>query len=210
MKGGVSVSEDSMWREISVACVCAQGLPKRTSQSQSAMSLFAKFLLAYTAMSPLLVAVAVEQLASNRPWTSWVWWLAAAALLVVLCHCLLRYARTNHEVADVEIATFERTDQELLAFLLAYLLPFVSSDNLLFTDQWPAGAYILAIVGAAIVHADALHFNPVMGFLRYHFYSITDAQGRALVLISKRHLARPTTVVAIELAPRVHLHREDL
>jgi hypothetical protein len=105
---------------------------------------------------------------------------------------------------------FERNDQEILAFLLAYLLPFVSAENMAFTGEWLTGVYIFAIIFLVIAHAGAFHFNPVMGLLGYHFYAVKNADGVSLVLISKNELRRPgRDVQTVRLAHHIYLHIGD-
>ena len=93
------------------------------------MNLFAKCLLVSTSLSPVLGAMAVYQFERGEPWTCWIWWLAVAVLLVILCWLLLRYMAQNGQRQLFEIREFERKDQELLAFLFIYLLPFVRSEE---------------------------------------------------------------------------------
>jgi len=171
------------------------------------LNTFAKFLLVSTSMSPLLGAVAVNQFAHHEPWTRWGMWLAAAVLLVVLCWAMLRYAARNAQKQLILIKEFDRNDQEVLAFLLAYLLPFVSSENMAFTDEWLTGAYILGIIFLVIAHAGAFHFNPVMGLLGYHFYTVRNGDGVSHLLISKEELRRPgKDVQTVRLAHTIYLH----
>ncbi len=40
------------------------------------LSIFAKFLLVSTSLSPVLGAVAINQLECGKPWTNWIWWIA--------------------------------------------------------------------------------------------------------------------------------------
>lgn len=167
----------------------------------------AKFLLVSTSLAPVLGAVAVNQLARHEPWTRWAGWLIAAVLLVVLCWVMLRYAAKNAQKHQLHIKEFERNDQEVLAFLLAYLLPFVSAENMAFTGEWLTGAYILAIIFLVIAHAGAFHFNPVMGLLGYHFYAVKNGDGVSHLLISKVELRRPgKDAQTVRLAHHIYLH----
>jgi len=168
---------------------------------------FARFLLVSTSLAPILGAVAVNQIARDEPWSRWFWWLAAAVLLVALCWLMLRFAAGNAQTHAFRIKEFERNDQEVLAFLLAYLLPFVSADNMSFTGEWLTGAYILGIIFLVIAHAGALHFNPVMGLLGYHFYAVRNGDGVSQLLISKTELRRPGgEVETVRLAHHIYLH----
>lgn len=174
------------------------------------LNTFAKFLLVSTSLSPVLGAVAVNQFAHNQPLTSWGPWLAVALLLVFLCWALLHYAANNAQKNSFLIKEFERNDKEVLAFLLAYLLPFVSKENMAFTGEWMTGAYILAIIFLVIAHAGAFHFNPVMGLLGYHFYAVKDKDGVSSLLISKQELRRPgKEIQTVRLANNIYLHKGD-
>ena len=170
----------------------------------------AKFLLVSTSLAPILGAIAVNQIALNKPWTSWIPWLAVAILLVLICWLLLVLAGKTAQKNRIKISEFERNDNEVVAFLLAYLLPFISQDNLGFDGQWLTGAYILIIVFMVIAHAGTLHFNPVMGLLGYHFYGIKNEEGDSYLLISKSELSRPgKQIQTVRIANNIYLHVKD-
>lgn len=167
----------------------------------------AKFLLVSTSLSPILGAVAVNQYALGRSWSSWFPWLAVAILLVLICWLLLQYAAKNAQKHRFRIEQFESSDKEVLAFLLAYLLPFISAKDMAFEGQWMTGAYILAIIFLVIAHAGAFHFNPVMGLLGYHFYGVKSSEGISQLLISRAELRQPgKEIETVRLAHNIYLH----
>lgn len=171
------------------------------------LNAFAKFLLISTALSPILGAVAVNQFAHGVHWIRCCLWLVAAILLVFACWVLLQYAMKNAQEHLLHIKEFDRKDQEVLVFLLTYLLPFISSENMMFSDDWPTSAYILVIIYLVIAHAGAFHFNPVMGFiLGYHFYAVKNDLGVSQLLISKKEFQRPgENVQVVKLAHNIYL-----
>ena len=170
---------------------------------------FAKFLLMATSLSPVLGAVAVNQFARHEPWTRWGGWLGAALLLVFLCWALLQYSARNAQHHPFHIKEFERNDTEVFAFLLAYLLPFVSSTDMAFTGEWLTGAYIFAVIFLVFAHAGAFHFNPVMGLLGFHFYYVKNVDGVSHLLISKAELRRPgKDVQTVRLAHGIYLQTD--
>jgi hypothetical protein len=58
-----------------------------------------------------------------------------------------------------------------------------------------------------IVHAGIFHFNPVMGLLGYHFYSVKNGEGVSLLVISKAELHRPgKDVETVRLAHNIYLN----
>lgn len=171
------------------------------------LNTFAKFLLVATSLSPVLGAVVVNQFSRGESWVRWFPWLAVALLLVSLCWAVLHYAATNAQTHRFHIKEFERNDKEVLAFLLAYLLPFVSSEKLGFTGDWLTGAYILGIIFLVVAHSGAFNFNPVMGLLGYHFYTVKNTDGVSHLLISKQEMRRPDVdVQAVRLGHGIYLH----
>lgn len=91
----------------------------------------AKFLLISTSLSPVLGAVAVNQYSLDKPPSAWLPWLVAALLLIFICWGLLRYAAGAAQKHTLKITQFEDKDKEVLAFLLAYLLPFAAAKDML-------------------------------------------------------------------------------
>lgn len=172
------------------------------------LNIFAKCLLVSTSLSPVLGAVAVNQLERGKPWTTWIWWLVGALLLVLMCDALLRYAKKHAQKHLFYIGEFERKDQEMLTYLFIYLLPFIRSENSTFANEWLTSVYILAIIILAIAYADAFHFNPVMRLLfSYRFYAVRDRDGVSHLLISKTDFQRPDKEVqTVGLAWNVYLH----
>ena len=173
------------------------------------LNTFAKFLLVSTSLSPLLGAVAVNQFASGEPASHYGAWLGAALLLVVLCWVLLRYASKSAQKHAYRIKEFERDDKEVLAFLVTYLLPFLSTDKMGFAGDWLTGAYVLLIIFLVIAHAGAFHFNPVMGLLGFHFYAVKNGDSVSHLLISRAELCRPgQELQTVRLAHNIYLHTE--
>ncbi len=170
----------------------------------------ATFLLVSTSLAPVLGAVAVNQFALRRSWYNWASWLIVAVLLTAICWLLLKYSTKSIQKDVFRIKEFERNDKEILAFLLAYLLPFLSSKDMAFTGEWITGAYIIVIIFWVIAHAGAFHFNPVMGLLGYHFYAVKDGHDVSYLLISKKHLNRTAVdIEAVKLANDIYLYTGD-
>lgn len=167
----------------------------------------AKFILVSTALSPVLGAVAVNQIALGKDWQGWTPWLVSAVALGVICWLMLALVSKRCQIQSVKVKEFERDDKEVVAFLLAYLLPFLSSKDMAFEGQWLTGAYVLFLLVLVLAHSGSLHFNPVMGLLGYHFYSITDDGDGPKLLIIKKELQRPGETYRVAmLAPCICVH----
>ena len=172
------------------------------------LSFLAKLLLAATALSPMLGAVAVNQAGLGNPYTVWLPWLIAGVVLVILCLALLEYADRNGEKHDFHIKEFEDQNKETLAFLLTYLLPFLSKEKLEFKGEWLTGIYIILIIVITIVHTGSFSFNPVLG-LFYRFYAVKDQDGVSSLLICRNPIKKPgTNVETVRLSHNVYLERK--
>ena len=171
---------------------------------------FAKFLLTSTSIAPVLVAIAINQYAYNSYWVFWIPWLLVAVLLVVLCWILLVFAEKNMQTVDIQISEFERNDKEVLAFLVAYLLPFLTMKESAIHGKWLMGTYILFIIFISISHAGIFHFNPIMGLFGYHFYKVKLNDGISQVVISKKELMRTgINLTSVKLATHLYLQVKD-
>lgn len=167
----------------------------------------AKFFLITTALAPILGAIAINQIVNGKAWYIWGAWIIAAFALIACCWGVLKYASKNAQKCSFHIKHFERSDNELLAFLVTYLLPFISPENMAFENgQWITGVYILFVIYLVMVHADALHFNPVMWIFGYHFYHVQDNNSVSHLLISQETLNKPgKEVQTVQLSQKIYL-----
>lgn len=95
-------------------------------------------------------------------------------------------------------------------FLITYLVPFLSPSNFLFSDHWFIGAYIMVIIVVVVAHANAIHFNPVMGIFGYSFVGIIDERAVSRVLISKNRITERTgSLQVVRLAHNIFLEVGD-
>ena len=171
---------------------------------------FANLLLVSTSLSPILGAVAVNQYSLGKSSLAWMPWLVVAPLLVFICWGILKYVARAAQKHTLKITQFEDKDKEVLAFLLAYLLPFVAAKDILTDVHWVTGAYVFAIILLVFTHARAIHFNPIMGLLGYHFYSLKDGDGVSVLLISRVELRRVgTEIQTVRLAHDIFLRIGD-
>ena len=174
------------------------------------LNIGAKYVLVSTSLSPVLGAVAISQCESKAPWPYWVIPLVIALLLIIICRMMLGNVSSKAGTELFYIKEFERKDQEVLIFLFIYLLPFIRSPSPSFASEWLMSIYVLGIIIAAVAHADAFHFNPVMRCLGYRFYSAKNQHGISSLLISNRNLRRiGEEINTVKLAWNVYLHKGE-
>ncbi|MDP2325792.1 MAG: hypothetical protein Q8N51_17435 [Gammaproteobacteria bacterium] len=168
----------------------------------------AKYLLVATSLAPVLGAMAVNRLPTGD-WIEWLPWLAPAVALVVVCWGVLTFSGRHDQHVDLKVTEVVRNDKEVLAFLIAYLLPVVSVRDTPFQGQWMTAVYVFVILVLAYAHAGVVHVNPVMGLLGFHFYEVKDHRGCSVLLISRSevHVTGDTLSVTY-LAPTICLRVE--
>lgn len=150
---------------------------------------FAKALLVATALAPVLGAFGINALSHGKQWPELVGWFGTAIGLVVLSVLLLLFASKEGEVHTLAIKRIRSSDREILAFLLAYLLPLMAEDTLGFSGDTPTLIYVFALIFLAVYHSNAYHFNPLLGLCGYHFYDVETADDMSFLLIT-RHTIR--------------------
>ncbi len=171
---------------------------------------FAKFFLISTSLAPVLGAIAINQYLDNGAWGTWVPWISVAILLIISCWLLLTYAEKEMQTVEVTITEFEENDKEVLAFLIAYLLPFLTMKESAIEGNIIMGIYILFIIFISLSHANMFHFNPIMGFFGYRFYKVKSADGISKTLISKKELTRlGVKLQTVQLSTHIYLHVKD-
>ena len=176
-------------------------------------SILAKTLLVATSLSPVLVVLAVSYFERGHAWIIWAVLLGMAAILAFLCRFLIWHLENKGAKNALTVSEYERTDKEVLTFLFVYLVPFIWTDHTMLENQWVTAAFVFSLVIAALVSANAYHFNPVMRLLfKYRFYAAKDCHGVSNLVISKSVLHQPRSpecISVVHLAQNVYLHLED-
>lgn len=113
----------------------------------------------------------------------------AALLLVLACLGLLTYARNNLEKFPISIESIKSADQQVLAYIAAYLLPVATKDA-----ELRAVAATAALLFFAILFSNTFHFNPVLGLAGFHFYEISASDKVSYILITPRHINNIKTI----------------
>jgi len=173
------------------------------------LSRFAKALFAATSLAPVLAAFAVKDLANGGTLQDAAPWLIAAALLPVLCWLMLIFARTQLERQDLRITKITSSDKEVLAYLIAYLLPLLAKDSVDYRQNIGVTAFVFGIIFLATLHSNAYHFNPLLGCIGYHFYEVEADDGMTYLLITSKSIKKQKVVSEVsQLADYIFLEVE--
>ena len=149
------------------------------------MGKLAKFLLAATAFAPVLLTYAAVSLINCDYWYAAAF-VAGCVLLVLLCVSLLHFAKSHLQSRSYRATTIETADNEVFGLLLIYLLPLITRD--LVTYNWLAWILVTLLFCLVVATSYGFHFNPLLVFLGYHFYRVTETDGMPQVLIANRRI----------------------
>ena len=145
----------------------------------------AKFLLAATAFSPILLTYAAMSVLDGD-WHYAIVFLATCIILVLVCVGLLSFMKAQLEPTRYSPATVEIADNEVLGLLLIYLVPLVTSE--LSTVNWHAWLLVGSAFCLIASTSYGYHFNPLLVIFGWHFYKITEKRGIPFVLITRRRI----------------------
>jgi hypothetical protein len=171
------------------------------------LSPFAKACLFLSSYIPLWIILILFH------WTDWGWWLVApfAALVggVVGLALLAHWVQTG-SAAEVKVDYVERQDGDSVAYIVTYILPFLTLAITSTLEALGILALFLTIM-MVYVSSDMLYVNPMLAASGWHAHSIHTAGGAEIVLISRKRLIRRTSVLsAVRLGDVIWWEREDV
>jgi len=153
-------------------------------------SRFAKGLFAATSLSPVIAAFAIKGLSDGKTASEASLLIVIACVLPILCWLLIVFARKHLEQHELTITKVKSTDKEVLAYLVAYLLPLLAKDTIDYRDSPGVTAFVFGIIFLAVLHSNAFHFNPILGLFGYHFYEVEADDGMTYLLITSNTIKK--------------------
>ena len=174
------------------------------------MNKFAKSLYVLTSLAPVLGAYVVNDLSQGKQFLTALCWLIPALLLVAICWLLMVFASRRLGREELAVTSVRSTDKEVLAYLVAYLLPIISKETLDFRTHLATASFVFLILFIAVYHGNAFHFNPLLGLVGYHFYEIQSGEGMTYMLITRKTIRQQRmTRQVVELGCYVYLDLGD-
>ncbi len=120
------------------------------------------------------------------------WYLLAAALATILCWLLIALSQKKLERVPVKILSIKTVDNEIVGFLLVYMLPLIYQP----TPNFSISIFIFVslLFFIVIYNSNLYHFNPILSVLGYHFYEVSIDGGITYVLITKKTITNCKTI----------------
>ena len=151
------------------------------------MSKLGKLFFCITSLAPCAFAYVVN-LASRGALRDAIIWLAIGVLLCFVCWAILKGSQTRLQRQVLKSNKIKLADKEILAFLLAYLLPLASTSSVEFKGEPLTAIFVYLVIGLCVYHSNAFTFNPVLAFFGYHFFEVENDENVTYLLISRRQL----------------------
>lgn len=120
-------------------------------------------------------------------WQAGWFYLFATAVMSLLCFLLVWLSSQKLEKLPVKIKAVNTVDQEIVGFLLVYLLPLINQTT--HTISLSVLIFIAVIFFFIVQNSHAYHFNPLLGVFGYHFYEVTIEGDITYVLITRQNIA---------------------
>jgi MFS family permease len=150
------------------------------------LSKFAKLSLVATSLAPIFLTLWFVDFNKSWNWSDGLGYLITAILLALACWILLLLSKNRLEILPLDINSVRTADNEMIGFILAYLLPLIKETPIQVNPY--LFAFIMVLLFIVVFTSNSYHFNPLIGFFGYHFYEVTISGGISYVLISRKNI----------------------
>lgn len=154
-----------------------------------------KFLLVLTAVAPIMLTWAFAHWRAHGVRGEQAAAIVIAGLLAVLCALIILGAEQQLPRHSFQAASLKHSDSEVVGFLVAYLLPLVSTRAGDF--DYAILAFVSLLLAAVVWASESYSFNPLLTLLGFHFYEVENTDGVSYMLITKRDIRRCRDIDAI-------------
>jgi hypothetical protein len=169
----------------------------------------AKLALVSTALAPICLTLWFVEISKAwqpaLPWSGniaahWqvgIGFLLATLILSGLCYGLVWLSASPYglEPLPVSIKAVKTVDNEIVGFLLVYLLPLINQSQS--SISLPVLVFVAVIFFLIVYNSHAYHFNPLLGFFGYHFFEVTIEGDITYVLITRKNITNCKNVLQV-------------
>lgn len=154
-----------------------------------------KLFLVTTSIAPIFLTLWFIEFSKNWKWNEGLYYLFITLGLTILCYCLIKLSEQRLEKIPVKITSMKTADKEVVGFILVYLLPLINPSALNVNSL--VLFFVAILVFAIVFTTNSYHFNPLIGFIGYHFYEVTIEGEITFVLITKKNITNCKNVKTV-------------
>jgi len=149
------------------------------------LGIFAKFLLASSALSPVAFIWAIAEYSRHGFQINQIVAIFCAIALGFICFLVLLGSKKHLTEISFTAVEIKSMDNEVIAYIVTYLFPLVAPA----TDvSIEAQAVIFFILAYVLSTSNAFTFNPILNAIGYHFYEVKCSSGVAYLMLSKHEI----------------------
>ncbi|WP_122682237.1 hypothetical protein [Pseudomonas viridiflava] len=154
-----------------------------------------RVILALTAIAPVSVSLAYIFFSHGINFAYVFLCLFICIALGFYSSWVIHKAARDFQALPIVIKKAKSADKEVLGFFVAYALPLMFRGDV----NPDVGAWIIAGLMLVLVlwTTHALHVNPVLGVIGFHFYEVETQEGVTYLLITKRAISNLKSLRAV-------------
>lgn len=159
------------------------------------MTKLAKLLLVLTSTAPILLTLAFVEYITKKNWGIIVPLVLLVLLFTTFCFYVLSQAPKKLEVFKVDSISIKPADNEIVGFVLAYLVPILNAsyNEVNFTLM----GFIYSLFVVIAWNSNAYHFNPILGVLGFNAYEVTTKENITYVLLTRQTIRSNADVTSV-------------
>ena len=167
-------------------------------------SAFARAVFFLSGYLPLFLIFTIQFFPDYRYWALIP--LAVGVIAAIGLLAFMRWVQTS-EARPIEIQSVQRKDAEVIAYIFAYVFPFLGLDIEDASSALGLGVFFMVLM-VLNVSSNMIHINPVLNLLGYHLYEVTLAEGDAHTLITRRsRLVRGTQLESVIVGDDISMEK---
>jgi hypothetical protein len=142
---------------------------------------FRKIILSISSLSPVALTFWFKEFSKSFDFFEGLQYLMIFVLTMIISFLTIHLSESKLEVIKVKISTVQNSDNEVVSYIFAYILPLIGFDLKI-------TLFIIFLYLFIVFTTNIYHFNPIIGLFGYHYYTISFENGTTFVLISKKTL----------------------
>lgn len=146
--------------------------------------------LFFSSYVPLFCLLAYANRGSAAAWKT----LAAVAVVSSVGLLVVMFANLREQGPRLHVKHSQPQDGDVLAYIATYLIPFFGVD---LTDTNDVVLFVgfLTVLMVIYINSNMLLVNPLLTIVGYHTFQITDADGHAYTVITRRKAFEPDETI---------------
>ncbi|NHN38948.1 hypothetical protein G8764_16690 [Pseudomaricurvus alcaniphilus] len=156
------------------------------------MTKLAKLLLVLTSTAPILLTLAFVEFITQKDWSIILPLILVVVAFALFCFYILGQAPKKLESFPITSVSLKPADNEIVGFVLAYLVPILNTGYNEINFFLMAFIYLLFVVIAW--NSNAYHFNPILGVLGFNAYEVTTKDNITYVLLTTKTLRKNSDI----------------